>query len=252
MTVTHAGVSGDAPFAEPRSTSFDVPSVDASRCARQRVRRGEMLFGAGDAFHTLYVVHAGVLKSFTVSDDGLTQVTGFQIPRDVVGLDGVGSGRHLSEVVALEDSEVFVLPFDQCQRWAKESAHGQRVMTRAFAREITRSQEQMVLLGVMRAEQRVAAFLLDLSERYGRLGYSRLRFLLRMSRHDIGSYLGLQLETVSRVLSRLHREGLVQVQGKSIALLDLPALRLLVGVSAGRLSPEVDSILDRDGGLPGG
>jgi CRP/FNR family transcriptional regulator len=125
-------------------------------------------------------------------------------------------------------------------------------MTRAFAREITRSQEQMVLLGVMRAEQRVAAFLLDLSERYGRLGYSRLRFLLRMSRHDIGSYLGLQLETVSRVLSRLHREGLVQVQGKSIALLDLPALRLLVGVSAGRLSPEVDSILDRDGGLPGG
>ena len=234
MTFTPTTVSGDSALADHPPAPFDVLPVDGSRCTRQRLRRGETLFGAGDVFHTLYVVHAGVLKSFTVSDDGLMQITGFQIPRDVVGLDGIGTGQHLSAAVALEDSEVFALPFAQCEQWAKESPHGQRVMMRTFAREITRSQEQMVVLGVMSAEQRVAAFLLDLSERYGRLGYSRSRFLLRMSRHDIGSYLGLKLETVSRVLSRLHREGLVQVQGRSIALLDLPALRRMVGVSGER------------------
>jgi CRP/FNR family transcriptional regulator len=168
---------------------------------------------------------------------------------DVIGLDGIDNGFHHGEVIALEDAEVFVLPFAQCEQWSLESAHGQRLFMRTLAHEIVRSQELMIMLGTMRAEQRVAIFLLDNSERYGRLGYSRSQFLLRMTRQDMGSYLGLKLETVSRVLSRFQQAGFIQVQGKAIALLDFRALRRLSGISPYRQRPAVKPIVDRDGEL---
>jgi CRP/FNR family transcriptional regulator len=226
-----------------------VVPLHGGKRPRQRVRRGETLCGFGDPFRHIYVVRVGVLKSFTVADDGTAQVTGFLMAGDVVGLDAIDTGTHQSSVVALEDSEVFALPFAQCERWSQESAHGQRLMMRTLAREIVRSQELMLVLGSMRAEQRLATFLLDLSERYGRLGYSRARFLLRMTRNDIGSYLGLKLETISRLLSRFQQHGWVQVQGKSIALLDLDALRRLSGAFAERRQPATEPIVDRDGEL---
>jgi CRP/FNR family transcriptional regulator len=216
---------------------------------RQRVRRGELLCGFGDPFRTLYVVRVGTFKSFTVSDDGLAQVTGFQMAGDLVGLDAIDTGRHQSSAIALEDSEVFALPFSKCEQWTQGSAHGQRLLMRALAREIVRSQELMMMLGSMRADQRLALFLLDLSQRYERLGYSRTRFLLRMTRQDIGSYLGLKLETISRLMSRFHQEGLVQVQGKSMALIDFDALWRLAGASPNRERPHADPIVDRDGEL---
>ena len=228
-------------------STADIVPLHASK--RRRVRRGETLCGFGDPFRTVYVVRVGVFKSFTVSDDGIAQVTGFQMAGDMIGLDAIDTGRHQSSVVALEDCEVFVLPFAQCERWSQESAHGQRLLMRTLAREIVRSQELMMVLGSMRAEQRLATFLLDVSERYGRLGYSRTRFLLRMTRQDIGSYLGLKLETISRLLSRFQQEGIIQVQGKSIALLDFPALWRISGVSPDRQRPQSDPIVDREGEL---
>jgi CRP/FNR family transcriptional regulator len=121
------------------------------------------------------------------------------------------------------------------------------MMLRTMAHEIVRSQDLMIMLGTMRAEQRVALFLLDLSQRYGRLGYSQTQFLLRMTRQEIGSYLGLKLETVSRILSHFQQEGYLQVQGRSISLLDLPALGQLSGLSPDRSRVAPESILDREG-----
>jgi CRP/FNR family transcriptional regulator len=244
------------PTIVPRTPAATAPSASAdvvqlrSTSKRQRVRRGETLCGFGDPFRMVYVVRVGVFKSFTMSDDGMAQVTGFQMAGDMIGLDAIDTGRHQSSVVALEDSEVFALPFSQCERWSQESALGQRLMLRTLAREIVRSQELMMVLGSMRAEQRLATFLLDVSERYGRLGYSRARFLLRMTRQDIGSYLGLKLETISRLLSRFQQEGVIQVQGKSIALLDFDALWRMSGASRDReRRPQVDPIVDREGEL---
>ena len=195
----------------------------------------------------LYVVQCGTLKSFVISPNGLIQVTGFQIAGDIVGLDGISTGLHQTDVVALEDAEVFVLPFLQCQQLSQESAYGQRQLMRALAHQITCNRKHMLALGTMRAEQRMAIFLLDLSQRHERLGHSRSQFSLQMTRKDLGSYLGLTLETVSRQLSRLQRECIIQVQGKSLALLDFAALRRLAGVSSDCSSQSVDSIVDRKG-----
>jgi CRP/FNR family transcriptional regulator len=226
-----------------------VVPISAPTRQRLRVRRGETLYVVGDHFKSLYVVRVGVLKSFTVSDDGLTQVTGFPMQGDVVGLDGIDTGLHQGEVVALEDCELYVLPFSQCERWTQQSAHGQRLMMRTMAHEIVRSQELMIMLGTMRAEQRVAIFLLDLSERYGHLGYARSQFVLRMTRNDIGSYLGLKLETVSRLLSHFQQQGLIQAQGKSISLLDFAGLWKASGLSPDNRPQPPAPLLDAQGEL---
>jgi CRP/FNR family transcriptional regulator len=179
----------------------------------------------------------------------LTQVVGFALPGDVMGLDGIDTGLHASEAVALEDAEVFVLPMALCRLWIRESAHGPRLFARAMACEIARTQETMLMLGTMLAQQRLAMFLLDLSERYGRLGYSRVRLVLRMTRQDIGSYLGLTFETVSRLLARLQDEGAIRVDGRMIDLRDIPALWRLSGLSPDCARPQAVAIVDREGEL---
>ena len=216
---------------------------------RRRVRRGETLFGAGEPFATLFVVRVGCFKSLASSANGQVQVTGFPMAGDVLGLDGIDTGIHQCDVVSYDNAEVFVLPFAECEQWARDNAHGQRLMRRMFAREITRGHDHMLLLSATRAEQRVAIFLLDLSERYRRMGESRSRFALRMTRQDIGSYLGLQLETVSRLLSHFQREGFLQVQGREIALLDFPVLWRLSGHTPDTHRPMVEPILDLQGNL---
>jgi len=228
---------------------FAVADADAlprhrRACSRRRLVRGESLCTAGDTFRMLHIVSSGILKCFVMSHNGAVQVTGFQIAGDIVGLDGIGTGLHQSGAEALVDAEVFVLPFAQCERWSQESAYGQHLLMRTLAQETIRSQQHMLALGTMRAEQRMATFLLDLSLRYARLGLSRSRFVLGMSRKDIGSYLGLTLETVSRLLSRLQRDGLLQVQGRTIDLLDFPALRRLAGLLNERRCTTLDPIVD--------
>jgi len=217
---------------------------------RRRLRRGETLFGAGDPFGPLFVVRTGHFKTLASSANGQVQVTRFPMAGDVLGLDGVDTGFHQCDVVAFDNAEVFVLAFAECERWAQDTENGQRLMRRTFAREITRSHDHMLLLSATRAEQRVAMFLLDLSERYCRQGESRSRFALRMTRQDIGSYLGLQLETVSRLLSHFQREGFIQVQGREISMLDFPALWQLTGHTPDSHRPLIEPILDAQGNLP--
>jgi cAMP-binding proteins - catabolite gene activator and regulatory subunit of cAMP-dependent protein kinases len=190
---------------------------------RRRVKRGETLLRAGERFESLYAVRSGFFKSSVVLEDGRDQVTGFHMAGEVVGLDGIGTDRHASDFIALEDSEVCVLPYASL-----ENAGLQRQLQKALSRELVRDHGVMTLLGTMRAEERLAAFLLGLSQRFLARGFSSVEFHLRMTRDEIGSYLGLSLETVSRLFSRFHEDRVVDVKQKHIHILDVAALRSTV------------------------
>ena len=189
---------------------------------RRRLRRGEALFRAGDPCRSVYAVRSGSLKTLIAGLDGHEQVTGFQLAGDVLGLDGLAHGRHASQAVALEDSEVVVLPYGGDARGDPRALF--EVLPRLIGRELVRKQKLAVLLSCMSAEQRLASFLLNLSRRLEARGYSVTEFHLRMTRSEIGSYLGLNLETVSRTLSSLHQRGLLEVSGRHVRLRDRLAL----------------------------
>jgi len=206
--------------------------VDELVTTRIRLHKGDTLNQAGASFTALYTVHSGSLKTVLLAEDGRDQITGYHIAGELVGLDGIGNHVHACQTVALEDSEVCSMPFDRLERLAREYPAFQRRLHRSMSREIARQQALMLLLGTMRADQRVAAFLLDLSQRYQARGYSPSEFVLRMTREEIGSYLGLKLETISRLLSRLQAEGMIQIQGRVVKLLERGALKELIGQSA--------------------
>jgi len=201
--------------------------IDAMVYTRKRLKRGETLIRAGSAFDSLYAVRSGFFKSRTLLEDGRDQVTGFHMGGEILGMDGIGTDSHSADVIALEDSEVCMIPYGQL-----EAPGMQRQLQKVMSRALVRDQSVMMLLGTMRAEERVASFLLSLSQRFAARGYSAIEFHLRMTRDEIGSYLGLSLETVSRLLSRLHDDGVALVQQKHIRILDLPRLKAAIGRGA--------------------
>jgi CRP/FNR family transcriptional regulator len=196
---------------------------------RTRIRKREKLYRPGDAFAALYAIRLGTFKTLLLAEDGRDQVTGYHLPGEIVGLDGISDNRHACEAVALEDSEVCVLPFDRLEALANDVPALRRNLYRLIARDVCRDQEMMLLLGSRCAEERLALFLLNLADRYRMRGYSSREFQLRMTREEIASYLGLKLETVSRLFSHLQEQGLLQVQGRAIKLLDQGALKQLIG-----------------------
>ncbi len=211
------------------TNELDVALMTNMNYARRRIKRGESLYHAGAPFESLYVVRSGFFKSFAITEDGDEQVTGFQMAGEILGLDGIDSDCHTLTVRALEDSLVCVIPFAQLERMASRSLSLQRQLHRLMSREIVHDQGVMMLLATMQAEARVATFLLNLSQRFTARGYSAAEFLLRMTREEIGSYLGLKLETVSRVFSRLQQSRLIEVEHKRIRLRNIPELRALIG-----------------------
>ena len=206
----------------------DIARIEQIVFARRRVRRGEKLFKAGDPFNALYAVRSGFLKTTVLNSDGREQVTGFHMGGELLGLDGIGSGRYNGDAVALEDCEVCVLPYTLIEKFGREIPAIQRNLHGVLSREIARDHGVMMLLGSMRAEERLAAFLLNLSRRFSARGYSSSEFHLRMTREEIGSYLGLKLETVSRLFSRFQADGVIGVEQKHIRILDNAALETLV------------------------
>ena len=196
---------------------------------QRRLCRGAALFDAGDPFVALYAIRVGSLKTSLRAEGGRAQVVGYHMHGEIIGFDGIATNRHTCGAVALEDTEVCAIAFDRLQELTPAIPALQHNLRRALAREVSRNQGLMLLLGSMRAEERVAAYLLDLAERYRQRGYSASEFVLRMTREEIGSYLGLKLETTSRVFSRLQADGLVQAQGRHIKLLDPPRLNRLLG-----------------------
>ena len=207
----------------------DLQRVENIVYARRRVKRGETLFNAGDAFASLYAIRSGFFKTSVLDGDGREQVTGFFMGGELVGLDGLGSGTYNGTAVALEDSEVCVLPYALIEEMSREVPALQRHLHAVLAREIVRDHGVMLLLGSMRAEERLATFLLNLSKRFVRRGYSASDFHLRMTREELGSYLGLKLETVSRLFSQFQTERLIEVQQKHVRILDVPGLEHIVG-----------------------
>ena len=206
------------------SNAGSVGTATALVAARVRVRKGDALVRSGEAFTALYAVRTGTCKSVLVTPDGQEQIVDCHIAGDIVGTDGIGTGVHDCAIVALEDSELCVLPFDHLESIARANKEFQHTLHALLAREIRRERKVMLMLGTMRAEQRLAAFLLDLADRYAARGYSATEFHLRMSRAEIGSYLGMKLETVSRTFSAFQQQGLLEVDKRHIRIADMPGL----------------------------
>jgi CRP/FNR family transcriptional regulator len=210
----------------------ELDQIEQIVATRRKLRRGEALFRAGDRFESLYAIRLGFLKSTLMSSDGHDQVTGFHMAGELVGLDGISSDAHTCDATALEDTEVCVIPYGRLEEFSSSLPALQNHLRKVMSREIVREHGVMLLLGSMRAEERLSAFLLNLSQRFEARGYSRSEFVLRMTRAEIGSFLGLKLETVSRCLSRFAQEGLIEVDQKHVRILDAQRLRGLIGTGS--------------------
>jgi len=196
--------------------------------AHRRVARAQTLFRTGEAFHTVYAVYAGSFKTSMLSLDGSEQVTGFQLGGDLIGLDGLGSGTHALDAVAMEDSEVCAIPLASLLHLSREFECLQSQLHKLVGRELRRQLEMMALLGNRNAEQRLASFLLDLRERWQSRGQSGAVIVLTMSRLELGSLLGLTVETVSRTFSKFHTDGTLGVNHRIVQFLQPQRLQALV------------------------
>lgn len=210
----------------PVDLSFgEMQQMEVLSHAKHVYARGDYLYRSGDKLQSLYAIHSGSFKTQILHEDGREQVTGFQMVGEIIGLDAISTNQHSCDAVALENSEVCELPFSKLEALSRELPGLQRHLHKIMSSEIVRSQGIMLLLGSMRAEERLAAFLLNLSQRFAARGHSPTHFQLRMSRHEIGSYLGLQLETVSRAFSHFQNVGLIRVKVRSIEILNLQHLQ---------------------------
>ncbi|MDE2400536.1 MAG: fumarate/nitrate reduction transcriptional regulator Fnr [Burkholderiales bacterium] len=206
----------------------DMDEIDQLVTTRRSVKRGEVLFHAGDPFASLFAVRSGFFKTQVTAPDGRDQVTGFQMAGELLGLDGIGQQQHHCDAIALEDSQVCEIPYVRLDEVSRKVAVMQQHLHKILSREIVRDQNVMMMLGSMRAEARVAAFLLNLIQRLQARGLSASTILLHMTREEIGSYLGLKLETISRAFSRFHQEGLLKVKQRDIQVLDEAGLHRLL------------------------
>jgi len=207
----------------------EMEQLDSLINRSRRLTRGDYLYRVGGPLRSLYAVRVGFFKSCMLHTDGREQVTGFHMMGDLLGMDAIGTGTHMCDAVALEDSDVCEIPFQELENLSRDVPALQRHFNRLMSREIVREHGVMLLLGSMRAEERLAAFLLSLSQRYSNCGFSGTHLLLRMTRQEIGSYLGLKLETISRAFSRMQSDGLIHVESKSIEIKDPKRLRGLMG-----------------------
>ena len=203
--------------------------LDAAFGTLAGVKRHEVLYRANAPFTALYDIRGGTFKTVLLTEDGREQIIGHHMRGDILGLDGIGDDQYTCEAVALEDSEVCPLHFAKLDELARRDPALRRNLYRLMSRNLRRARDMMMLLGSRSAEERLAAYLLDLAEGFRRGGHSASEFMLRMTRAEIGSFLGLKLETVSRIFSRLHGVGIIHVQGRAVKLLDSPALNRLAG-----------------------
>jgi CRP/FNR family transcriptional regulator len=206
----------------------ELKRLDDLVTTRRKVVRGDSLYRNGEKFSALYAIRTGFFKTSVAAEDGRDQVTGFQMAGEVIGLDGIVSDHHTCDAVALEDAEVCVMNFDRLEDLSREINALQRHVHKIMSREIVRENGVMLLLGSMRADERLAAFLLNLVQRLHTRGFSQSELVLRMTREEIGSYLGLKLETVSRTFSKFVEEGIVEVKQRHVRILNPDALKLIV------------------------
>ena len=201
---------------------------DNLKFTRRRVQRGDVLYHMGDHFESIYAVRSGFFKTRVLLEDGRDHVTSFRMNGELLGFDGIGSQTYSCDAIALEDGEICIIPYQRLMHLASKVQSLSLELNRMMSREIVREQQIMALLGTMQADKRVVTFLLNLSMRFNERHYSATHFILRMTREEIGNYLGLTLETVSRVLGRLQTAKLIGIEhSKEITLLDVDRLRAL-------------------------
>jgi CRP/FNR family transcriptional regulator len=204
--------------------SGDVERLDSIVQRNRPLRRGNYLFQTGDTFKSVYVVKTGTVKTYTQCPDGSEQVIGFHLPGEVIGLDGIELRKYICSAKALETSSICEVPFDKLEELSATIPNLQHQMFRLLSREISKDTSLMTLLSKSTAEERLAAFLLSLSIRLHSRGFSATEFNLSMSRQEIGSYLGLALETVSRLFTHFQEERILKVNRKYVEILDLEKL----------------------------
>jgi CRP/FNR family transcriptional regulator len=206
----------------------DVAALDRIVRRRRTVKKGELLYRFGDPLRFLYAIRRGSLKTTGLMEDGRAQVTGFHLPGELLGIDAISTDVHPCSAEALETSEVCEIPYPALEDLARSIPGLQHQLFRIMSREIVDDERLLIMLGRMTAEERLAACLVSFSQRYARLGGSGMEFKLTMSRQDLGDYLGLALETVSRLFSRFQEEGLIEVRGRTIRLLESERLTAMV------------------------
>ncbi len=205
--------------------STDMDRLDRLVTRRKHMQRGEHVFRVGAPFQFLFAIRTGFFKTYELQEDGQEHITGFHMAGEIIGMDAISTDQNTCNAVALEDSELCEIPFPQLEGLCREIPALQHQFHKLMSREIIRDHGIMMLLGGMRAEERLAAFLLNLSQRYAARGYSASEFHLRMTRAEIGHYLGMKLETVSRTLTKFQEQGLITVNNKHVELQDLVRLR---------------------------
>jgi CRP/FNR family transcriptional regulator len=210
----------------------DMQKLDEVVATRRHVKQGELLFRDGEEFKSLFAIRTGFFKTSVATPDGLEQVTGFQMAGEIIGLDGIVTDQHSCNAIALEDADVCVMPFSNVEELSRDFPVLQRHVHKVMSREIVRENSMMMMIGNMRSEERLAVFLLNLVQRLHASGFSQAEIILRMSREDIASYLGMKLETVSRAFSRLSDEGIIEVKQRYVGILNPQALKKIVNPRA--------------------
>jgi len=226
----------DSPCSEYRLGEWWLPvglsegdrrQLDGLVFSHRRLKPAQALYRSGDSCGSVYLVRSGFIKTVVLHLDGREQVSGFYMAGEMLGLDGIASGKHASDARALTDSDICVVPYKRLQTVSHEAQAMQRYLCRVLSQEIVRKQNMMVMLGSMR-DQRVATFLLNLSGRLTAQGFSASDFLLRMSRDEIGSLLGIKLETVSRIFSKFDKAKLMRIAGRHVRILNIEGLRAML------------------------
>lgn len=191
---------------------------------KRPVHKGDKIFTDGQAMHALYAIRSGTFKTFTVNEQGEEQITGFHLAGDLLGFDAIADTEHKSFAQALETSMICEVPYNNLDKLSNVMPKLKKQVLRLMSTEIRIDQAMLTLLNRKNAEQRVATFLVSLSERYHARGLSASEFRLTMTRSDIGNYIGLTVETISRLLNRFHKNGFIKVDGKLITILNIDEL----------------------------
>ncbi|MBZ9559274.1 MULTISPECIES: fumarate/nitrate reduction transcriptional regulator Fnr [Modicisalibacter] len=202
----------------------ELDSFDAIIQRRAPLKKGDTLLRQGDPFTSVFAVRSGSLKQVSHEGDGDDQLTNFYLPSELVGLDGIDEQHYPGSIIALETTTVCEIPFERLDQLSEALPELRTQLYRNMSKELRDDRRMLRLLSRKTADERLASFLVNLSTRFRRRGYSPYSFRLSMARADIGNYLGLAVETVSRIIGRFQQQKLVDVQGREVNILDLEAL----------------------------
>ena len=212
-------------------SSNDIEKLDGIIKRNKPLQRGDHLFRSGSPFESIFAVRSGTIKTYTQTESGDEQVTGFYFAGELLGLDAVHNAKHPCSAIALETTSLCEFPFEMLEELSVKIPSLQHQLLRIMSKEIATDQAQLILMGQKSAEERLATYLVNISDRLRLRGFSPTEFYLSMSRKDIGNYLGLTIETISRTFSRFQQEGVLNTRRKYVEIINLAHLKTLAGIS---------------------